>query len=222
MRRFLIEEAYEAADAIDNADDIGLREELGDILLHVCFHAIIAEERGVFDIEDVISAVSDKLVRRHPHVFNGLEVSGPGEVLTNWETIKSRESADGRYVLNGIPRTLPALLRAHRIQERVRTVGFEWDDVSGVLKKIEEELDEVRSAIDAYAERRLEYELGDLLFSVVNLCRYLGVDSSVALNRTNDEFVRRFNAVEDELMARGKSVLSTDLEELEKIWESVK
>ncbi|UCE27811.1 MAG: nucleoside triphosphate pyrophosphohydrolase [Candidatus Coatesbacteria bacterium] len=222
MRRFLIEEAYEAAEAIDVGHDDALREELGDILLHVCFHSIIADERGAFNIEDVIRAVSEKLVDRHPHVFGDTDVSGPVEVLKNWEAIKTAEKGEGKYLLDGIPRSLPALLRAHRIQDRVRTVGFEWEDASGVLDKICEEAEELRSVVNAGNDDAVEAELGDLLFSIVNLCRYFGVDPSTALNRTNDEFIRRFNAVEVGLAERGKSLSETGLEEMEEIWQDSK
>jgi tetrapyrrole methylase family protein/MazG family protein len=222
MRRFLIEEAYEAVEAIDAGDDDALCEEMGDILLHVCFHSIIADERGAFNVEDVVRAVSKKLINRHPHVFGDAEVSGPAEVLENWETIKATEKGERKYLLAGIPRRLPALLRAHRIQDRVRTVGFEWEDASGVIDKIYEEVEELRSVADADDEDAVEKELGDLLFSVVNLCRYLEVDPSSALKRTNDEFIRRFNAVEDGLAARGKSLSEAVLEEMEEIWQDSK
>jgi len=222
MRRFLIEEAYEAAEAIDAGDDEALCEELGDILLHVCFHSIIADERGAFNVEDVIRAISKKLVNRHPHVFGDAEVSGQAEVLENWEAIKAEEKGERKYLLAGIPRGLPALLRAHRIQDRVRTVGFEWEDTSGVIDKIYEEVEELRSVVGTGDEEAVEKELGDLLFSVVNLCRYLDVDPSSALNRTNDEFIRRFNAVEDGLEARGKSLSEAALEEMEEIWQESK
>jgi MazG family protein len=222
MRRFLIEEAFETAEAIDAADDRALCEELGDILLHVCFHAVIAEEKGSFNVEDVIRTVSRKLVGRHPHVFGNVPVSDPAEVLENWEAIKAKESDGKKRLLDKIPRGLPALLRAHRIQDRVRNVGFEWEDTSGVFDKIAEETEEVRSAMDGDDKDSIERELGDLLFSFVNLCRYLGVDPSNALNRTSDEFVRRFNVVEDTLIAQGKSLVSASLEEMEEIWQASK
>lgn len=222
MRRFLIEEAFEAAEAIDAEDDRALREELGDLLLHVCFHAVIADEKRSFNIEDVILAVSNKLVNRHPHVFGNIPVSGPAEVLENWEAIKAKESEEKKHLLDKIPRGLPALLRAHRIQDRVRNVGFEWEDTSGVFDKITEETEEVRAAMDGADKDSLERELGDLLFSFVNLCRYLGVDPSNALNRTSDEFVRRFNVIEDMLTAQGKTLTSANLEEMEEIWQASK
>jgi tetrapyrrole methylase family protein/MazG family protein len=222
MRRFLIEEVFEAADAIDSGDYDALREELGDILLHVCFHSIIANERGVFNIDDVIRGVSEKLVSRHPHVFGDVTVSGPAEVIENWEAIKAKKGDGKRRLLDGIPRGLPALIRAHRIQDRARTVGFEWEDISGVLSKVSEEIEEVRSVMGAADKKAVERELGDLLFSIVNLCRYLEIDPSMALNRTNDEFTRRFNAVEDELIARGKSLMSAALDEMEEIWQTFK
>lgn len=222
MRRFLIEEAFEAAEAVDARDDDALRNELGDILLHVCFHSIIADERGAFNIEGVIRAISNKLVSRHPHVFENVPVSGPIEVIENWEAIKAKESDGNKRLLDGVPRGLPALVRAHRIQDRVRSVGFEWEDASGVFNKIAEETEEVRSVMDRIDKDGLERELGDLLFSFVNLCRYLGVDPSSALNRTSDEFIRRFNIVEEKLVARGRSLTAASLDEMEEIWQGSK
>jgi MazG family protein len=221
MRRFLIEEAYEAAEAISEGDDRSLKEELGDILLHVFFHARMAEERGAFTIADVADYITDKLTRRHPHVFGAVQVSGPDEVSINWETIKGREET-GRRLLDGIPKSLPATLRARRIQDRARSVGFEWEDPRGVLDKIEEETAELRREIAARDRGRLRAELGDLFFSLINLCRYVDIDAGEALNLTNDEFVRRFHAVQDALAAEGVELADATLEQMEEKWQAAK
>ena len=221
MRRFLLEEAYEAAEAIAAGDDDALAEELGDMLLHVFFHARLAEERGAFGLADVADGISDKLTRRHPHVFGAVAVSGAAEVVTNWETIKGREE-EGRLLLDGIPRSLPAMLRAQRIQDRARSVGFEWEDAAGVLDKIEEEVGELRRELAARDVGRIKKELGDVLFSLVNLCRYLDADPQEALNLTNDEFIRRFGAMQAELAAEGKELRDATLAEMEAKWQAAK
>jgi len=221
MRRFLIEEAYEAAEAISEGYDRSLKEELGDILLHVFFHARMGEERGAFTIEDIADYITDKLTRRHPHVFGAAEVSGPAEVVINWETIKGREET-GRRLLDGIPKSLPAMLRARRIQDRARSVGFEWEDPRGVLDKIEEEIAELKDEVEGRDRERLKAEVGDLFFSLVNLCRYVDVDAGEALNLTNDEFVRRFHAVQDALAAEGVELADATLEQMEEKWQAAK
>ncbi len=221
MRRFLIEEAYEAAEAISEGDDQSLKEELGDILLHVFFHARMAQERGAFTMADVADFITDKLTRRHPHVFGAVEVSGPAEVVINWETIKGREET-GRRLLDGIPKSLPAMLRAHRIQDRARSVGFEWEDPRGVLDKIEEEVAELKAEVEGRDRGRLRAEVGDLFFSLINLCRYVDVDAGEALNLTNDEFVRRFHAVQDALAAEGVELADATLEQMEEKWQAAK
>jgi tetrapyrrole methylase family protein/MazG family protein len=221
MRRFLLEEAYEAAEAISAGDDAALREELGDVLLHVFFHARMAEERGAFDLDDVAGHIVAKLVRRHPHVFGDVDVSGSAEVVANWETIKVREEA-GRGLLDGIPKGLPAMLRARRIQDRARSVGFDWEDARGVLDKIEEEVDELKLELAGRDRGRLRAEVGDLLFSLINLCRYLDVDPDAALNVTNDEFIRRFHAMQKALAAEGLELAEATLEQMEQKWQEAK
>jgi XTP/dITP diphosphohydrolase len=221
MRRFLLEEAYEAAEAISEGDDEALREELGDMLMHVFFHARIAEERGAFDLDDVAGVIVDKLVRRHPHVFGGADVADAAEVITNWETIKVREVA-GRGLLDGIPKSLPAILRARRIQDRARSVGFEWEDVGGVLDKIEEEVGELKRELAGRDRDRVRAEVGDLFFSLINLCRYADVDPDEALNVTNDEFIRRFHAMQKALAAEGLELAEAALERMEEKWQEAK
>ena len=221
MRRFLLEEAYEAAEAISEGDDEALREELGDMLLHIFFHARIAEERGAFDLGEVAAHVVDKLVRRHPHIFGDVDVADAAEVITNWETIKVREVA-GRGLLDGIPKGLPAILRARRIQDRARSVGFEWEDVGGVLDKIEEEVDELKRELAGRDHDRVRAEVGDLFFSLINLCRYADVDPDEALNVTNDEFIRRFHAMQEALAAEGLELAEATLERMEEKWQEAK
>jgi MazG family protein len=221
MTRYLVEEAYEAVEAIQRRDDAALREELGDLLLHVFFHARLAEERGAFTLDDVAAHVIAKLTRRHPHVFGTREVSGAAEVVANWETIKGKENG-GKLLLDGIPRGLPAMLRAHRIQDRARSVGFEWEDTAGVLDKLEEEVGELRRELAVADGARVRHELGDLLFSLVNLCRYLDVDPQAALNLTNDEFIRRFHAMQLALRAEGKELTESTLAEMEAKWQAAK
>lgn len=221
MRRYLIEEAYETVAAIDAGDDRELKEELGDILLHVFMHALIAEERGAFRLADVAAHVSDKLVRRHPHVFGAREVAGAEEVVTNWETIKGQEGA-GKLLMEGVPKALPAMMRAHRIQDRARSVGFEWEDAAGVVDKIAEETEELRREVAAGDRERLKHELGDLMFSLVNLCRYMEIDPQDALNATNDEFIRRFHIMQAALRGRGKELAQCTLDEMEAAWQAAK
>lgn len=221
MRRFLLEEAYEVAEAISEGDDRELCEELGDMLMHIFFHARIAEERGAFGLGDVAGHVTDKLVRRHPHVFAGADVADAGEVITNWETIKVRE-VEGRGLLDGIPKSLPAMLRARRIQDRARSVGFEWEDVRGVLEKIEEEVAELKRELAGRDAKRLRAEMGDLLFSLINLCRYAEIDPEEALNVTNDEFIRRFHAMQEALAAEGLELAEATLAQMEEKWQAAK
>jgi MazG family protein len=235
LRPFLLEEAYEALDAIDRGDFDELKGELGDVLFQCVFHSQIAAERGRFDIADSIQSVVDKLIRRHPHVFhaNGRPLSRrqkrgragtPKAVLQQWEQLKAQEQAAvGREerVLSGIPRALPSLLRAHEIGSRVAAVGFDWNKTADVIGKIEEEVRELREALQESPARAAE-ELGDLLFSLANLARKLDMEPESALREANDKFTRRFDQLEAWLAARGRSVHGTPLTELEEAWQAVK
>jgi MazG family protein len=221
LKRFFIEEVYEVGAAIDEGDEVGYKEELGDVLLHVLMHAVIAEERGAFTFDDVADAVAEKLVRRHPHVFGDMTIEEAQAVIANWEKLKGDEDND-RLLLDGIPRGLPAMLKAHRMQDRVRTVGFDWEDPAGVLNKLEEELAELRAEQARDDKDGVKKELGDMLFSLVNLCRYLDIDPQAALNGTNNEFARRFNYVEKVLKAQGRSLQEATLTEMEELWEEAK
>ena len=221
---YTIEEAYEVADAIERGDLDDLRDELGDLLLQVVYHARIAEETGAFDFAAVAGAVSDKMVRRHPHVFGDAESA-------DWETIKAAERAakgqsgrkDAAGVLGDVPRALPALTRAEKLQKRAAKVGFDWSDARDVLAKVSEEADELIEARDHGADPdRLEDEFGDLLFVVVNLGRHLKLDPEAALRRTNAKFVRRFRFVEQSLAAEGRTPEQASLDEMEALWVAAK
>ena len=224
LRPYLIEEAYEVLDALDHGDDGDFRDELGDLLLQVVFHAQIATEERRFDIDDVARAINEKLVRRHPHVFGNTRADTSDEVLTNWEKIKREEKgSEGRKsVLDGLPASMPALLHAYRIQEKVARVNFDWDDVKEVLLKVGEEFNEVCKALEQGDKKKIEEEMGDLLFSMVNLSRHLNVPPEDALRRSNDKFMRRFRYIEAALELRGENLERATFEKLDELWEEAK
>ena len=226
---YTIEEAYEVADAIERDDLADLRDELGDLLLQVVFHAQMASEAGSFDFAAVAETVAEKMIRRHPHVFGTTEAEAAETVTVNWETIKAAERAakakDGRpSALDGVARGLPALLRAVKLQKRAARVSFDWGAVAPVLAKIEEELDELKSEIvDSQPHpERLQDELGDLLFAVVNLARHLKIDPEAALRHTNNKFERRFRTLEAELTAGGADLAEAGLAAMEAAWQRAK
>ena len=225
LKPYLLEEAYEAIEAIESGSDEHLAEELGDVLLQVVFHAEIAARNGRFTIDDVVNGINDKLKRRHPHVFGEAVAETPGEVVKNWEEIKRREKrelSEGGSVLDGLPRSLPALIRARRIQEKVSRVGFDWARTEEVLMKVEEELGELKTASAANDRAAIEEELGDLLFAVANLARFVSLCPEDALRKTVDKFQRRFEYIERELPKRGKKLGEASLEEMDALWEEVK
>lgn len=227
---YTIEEAYEVADAIDRGNLDDLRDELGDLLLQVVFHARMAEESGHFDFSAVTRAISDKMVRRHPHVFAEARERDAESQTKAWETQKAEEraakaKAEGREpsILEGISAALPPTTRALKLQKRAARVGFDWPEIRPVLEKIEEELAEIRTEIDRDAAvERLEDELGDLLFAVTNLARHLKIDPDSALRRTNAKFEARFQAIEAALAKEGRSIEDADLEEMERLWQAAK
>jgi MazG family protein len=236
LRPFLLEETYEALDALDRGDLDALPGELGDVLFQCVFHAQIAAESRRFDIVTALDIIAAKLIRRHPHVFTPSgrrlphakrragTVRTPAGVLEQWEQIKAREqraAGSTERVLSGLPRTLPALLHAHEIGTRVAAVGFDWPRTGDVLEKIDEEVRELRGALGESPARAAE-ELGDLLFSVANLARKLGLEPESALREANDKFTRRFAALEDDLARRGRSVHDATLDELERAWQTIK
>ena len=236
LRPFVLEETYELLEAIESGDAAALREELGDYLFEAVFLARMSEEAGDFAIGDAIDAICDKLVRRHPHVFardaTGDQPETSGQVLEAWEVIKARERAAAgktttrpKTTLSGVPKTLPALLRAFEISSRAATVGFDWQNAGDVLDKIEEEVAEVRAEVEAGATGQLskaEEEMGDLLFAIANLSRKLGIEPEAALRRANDKFTARFDAVEHAFTATGRTLSEATLEEMEAEWQRVK
>jgi ATP diphosphatase len=227
---YTIEEAHEVADAIARKDLTDLRDELGDLLLQVAYHARMAEEEGAFAFGDVVEAITTKLIRRHPHVFGDEAaraggVDSAGKVVEQWERIKSREQKEAgerRSVLKGIPKTMPALLRAHEIGARVAAVGFDWAKPDDVVDKIEEEVAELRHAVAGEGRERAEEEMGDLLFSIANLARKLGIEPESALRKANEKFSRRFEALERRFDEQGRSVHDATLGEMEEVWGEVK
>lgn len=224
LRSCLVEETYEVIDAMESGDRARLCEELGDLLLQVVFQAQICDEEGSFDFQDVAGGIADKLVRRHPHVFGDVQAETSGEVLRNWEKIKKKEKGGEtpRSLVDGIPRHLPALAKAHLVQKRVARAGFEWDEISGVVAKLEEELAEVKEAMEKKDPSAIREELGDLLFSTVNLSRYLGHESEELLNENIGKFMRRFQMLEDRIHVEGRDLETCTLVELEAVWTAIK
>src|SRR5467141_2533127 len=217
-----IEEAYEVAEAARAKNDAHFREELGDLLLLVVMHAEIAREAGRFDINNVVDDVTEKLVRRHPHVFGKSDARDSGAILKQWEAIKREEKRNDSLYLASLPRALPALMRAQKAQSKAARVNFDWTELRDVLAKVEEELGETKSAIASQDRPGIEDEIGDLLFAVVNLARKCKLEAESALQTATDKFVARFNRLEDELRARGKRLGDVDLAELDEIWNAIK
>lgn len=234
LKPMLVEEVYEVLEAIDEKNFEGLSEELGDLLLHVAFHAQLGKEGGQFDINTVLEKISEKLIRRHPHVFGDETASSPEEVIKNWEAIKAQEKAaklknrtpEQRSLLEGIPSKLPAIHEAHQISSRAARVGFDWPDVEGIFEKLQEEVRELREVIaegdDGDRRERLEDEIGDMLFVIVNIARYLKIDSESALKRANRKFKSRFQYMERELAKKGKTVEQVSLDDMEALWQKAK
>ena len=233
LKTYLIEEAYEVLDAIENSSPKELKEELGDLLLQVLFHADLALEAGHFDISDVVRGIHDKMIRRHPHVFGDVKVNSSSDVLKNWAQLKAAEkraNATGEIsskpiaasVLDGIPRSLPALLEAYQLTRRAAQVGFDWEKVDGIFAKMIEETGELRVALDAADRAGAEDEMGDILFVAVNLARFLGLDPEVALKQSNLKFKSRFRDMEKEAERSGQRLSQLSKEELELLWDAAK
>jgi len=223
--RYLIEEAYEVIEALEGFSPDHLREELGDLLFQILFLARMAEEAGEFDIADVLGEITGKMVRRHPHVFGDATVANVDEVRTNWERIKAEvehKAHEGSLICDGIPRSLPTLAKAQRVTARAAGAGFDWQDTAGVLDKVAEELAELRAALETKDPARLQDEAGDLLFTLVNLCRFIRVDAEAALRSSLRKFIDRFSYIERELAARGKKPVDSSLVEMDRIWEEAK
>lgn len=225
LKPYLIEETYEVLEAIESGDANALCEELGDLLLQVVFHAEITAEQGAFGVAAILASLIDKMTRRHPHVFGAPGVETPRQALAQWEAIKQREAAARglqRSVIDGVPRALPALLRAQRVQGKAARVNFDWPDARTAWTKVEEEVQEAAAALAEGQRERFQEELGDVLFSLVNVARLSAIDAEDALQRAIEKFRHRFTTMESELIARGKSVASVSSEELEQSWEAVK
>lgn len=222
LRNNTIEETYELADAILNRDLDGIKEETGDLLLHVAFYAKLGEEAGAFDYADVVNALCDKLIYRHPHIYGDVHAATPEEVKTNWEALKLRKKNRKSGTLSGVPVSLPALVKAFRIGEKAASAGFDWEKKEDVWAKVREEAAEVEAEMTSGSRDALEEEFGDLLFAVVNACRLYGVDPESALERTNRKFIRRFGAMEEYAAAGGDTLQELSLDELEALWQRAK
>jgi XTP/dITP diphosphohydrolase len=221
LRHLTIEEVYELSDAIFANDMKEIREELGDLMLHIVFYSKIGSETGEFDVADVLNGISDKLVHRHPHIYSDTEVADAKDVLNNWEKLKLKEGK--RSVLEGVPKSMPPLIKAYRIQEKVKGVGFEWKRKEQVWDKVMEELNELKYEVDnGFEHDKMEDELGDLLFAITNYARFIGVNPEDALERTNKKFIRRFQFIETESAKDGFEIENMSLEEMDKYWNQAK
>ena len=222
LRKLTIEETYELADAIIEGDDSGIRDELGDLMLHIVFYAIIGKEKGIFTITDVLKGINNKLIYRHPHVFGDVSVSNSREVEENWEKLKMKENHNYKPVLSGVPSSLPATVKANSIQEKVRGVGFDWEKREQIWDKVLEEITELKEEINNGNTDRIESELGDVFFSLINASRLYGIDPEAALEKTNRKFTKRFNYLEKQTLEKGRSLHDMTLDEMNIIWEEAK
>lgn len=220
LRPLTIEETYELSDAIIKKDLALLKEELGDLLLHIVFYAKIGEEQGAFDMATVINDLCEKLIRRHPHIYGDVQVNNEEDVKQNWEKIKMKEGR--KSVMGGVPESLPALIKAWRVQDKARQVGFEWDNIEDVWRKVEEETQELHEVVKEGNADRIEDEFGDLMFALVNYSRFLNVDPETALERTNQKFLKRFRYIEEVAAAQGKALTDMTLGEMDAIWNEAK
>ncbi|MEX1202222.1 MAG: nucleoside triphosphate pyrophosphohydrolase [Ferruginibacter sp.] len=222
LRHLTIEETYELADAITEKDWMGIKEELGDLLLHIVFYAKIGAEQNQFTLDEVINGICEKLIVRHPHIYGDVVVNNDEEVKENWEKIKLREGKGNKTILGGVPKSLPAMVKAIRLQEKSKTVGFEWDTKEQVWDKVKEELNELQEAVHSNDLHKMEDEMGDVLFSLVNFARFLQVDAENALERTNKKFMKRFNGMEAMAKSQNKALHDMNLEQLDALWNSMK
>ena len=220
LRNLTIEETYELAEAISGSSIENIKKELGDLLLHIVFYARIGSESGEFDIADIIESLNEKLIFRHPHVFGNVQVKDAENVKENWEEIKMKEG--NHSVLGGVPSGLPAMIKANRIQEKVRAIGFDWDKKEQIWDKVKEELSELQNAVSHNDHKHTEAEFGDLLFSVINAARLYGVDPESALEKTNRKFIKRFKYLEDQTIKKGMSLKEMTLDEMNLVWEESK
>jgi len=220
LRSMTIEETYELADAITESDWKGIKEELGDLLLHIVFYAKIGKEQGHFTLDDVITGINEKLVARHPHIYGDVKVENDEDVKRNWEKLKLKEGK--KSVLSGVPQSLPATVKAMRLQEKAKQVGFEWEVKEQVWEKVEEETKELHEAVENGDKDKIEDEFGDLVFSLINYARFLHIDAENALERTNKKFISRFTEMEQKALAAGRNLDDMTLEEMDAIWNAIK
>lgn len=222
LRTNTIEETFELCEALMNEDNTNIKKELGDLLLHIVFYAKIGEEKNAFDIKDVCDSLCQKLIYRHPHVFGDIEAKTAGKVEQNWEELKLKEKGGNKTVLEGVAKHLPSLVKAHRIQDKARNVGFDWEKKEDVWDKVNEELNELKAEINNMDSDKMEAEFGDLFFSIINAARLYKINPDNALERTNQKFIRRFNYVEEHTIKQGKSLKEMSLQEMDKLWNEAK
>lgn len=222
LRTNTIEETFELCEALMNEDNTNIKKELGDLLLHIVFYAKIGEEKNAFDIKDVCDSLCQKLIYRHPHVFGDVEAKTAGKVEQNWEELKLKEKGGNKTVLEGVAKHLPSLVKAHRIQDKARNVGFDWENKEDVWDKVNEELNELKAEINNMDSDKMEAEFGDLFFSIINAARLYKINPDNALERTNQKFIRRFNYVEEHTIKQGKSLKEMSLQEMDKLWNEAK
>lgn len=222
LRPNTIEETYELCDALINNDTMNICKELGDVLLHVCFYAKIGSEQAQFDIADVCNKLCDKLIYRHPHVYGDSVAENAGDVVKSWEQLKLKEKDGNKTLLSGVPASLPSLIKAYRIQDKARNVGFDWEEKEDVWHKVKEEIEEYQTEIDKMDQEKATDEFGDLMFSLVNAARLYHINPDNALERTNQKFIRRFNYVEQKTLQQGRSLKDMTLEEMDALWNEAK
>ncbi len=222
LKPFIIEEAYEVLDAIDENDSAAVKEELGDLLFQIVFQSRVAEERGEFGLGDVIDGIAKKMISRHPHVFGDSDISASEEVLVKWDEHKKREGKQKESILEGIPKTMPALLRAKKLQDRAAKVGFDWEKIDDVLAKLDEEVAEFKEAVKTRKEAPIEDELGDILFMIVNISRFIGVNPEEALRKTIGKFISRFRYIEMAAAEKGEKLSDMSLAQMDALWDEAK
>lgn len=222
LRSMTIEELYELVDAIDSNDWNGIKEELGDLFLHLLFYSKIGTEQNQFQLEEVLNGIAEKLIRRHPHIYGDIKVKDEEEVKRNWQKIKSAEGKSDKSILEGVPKSLPAIVKAARIQEKAKQVGFEWENKEDVWKKVDEEIKELQDAEKSTCQEDIEAEFGDVLFSLINYARFLQVDPEAALERTNQKFIQRFKSMEAIALSKGLQLTDLSLAQMDEMWNLVK
>jgi len=220
LRQLTIEETYELTDAITDEDWRGIKEELGDLLLHIVFYAKIGQEQNKFQLDEVINGICEKLIARHPHIYGDVKVENEEDVKRNWEKLKLKEGK--KSVLGGVPKSLPSTVKAMRLQEKAKQVGFEWDNREQVWDKVEEEITELKEAIAVGEQGQIEDEFGDVVFSLINYARFLQIDAENALEKTNKKFIHRFTQMEQEALQNGKALTEMSLQEMDSIWNTIK